>query len=241
MVDIYRGKGLDVYERVHYSRNEHIEEVEEILSWYDGGRRLLDAGCSGGLHAVEFARRGYRVTGVDIEPSAVARAVRRAAAAQAPARFLVLDIAREELGPLGPFDLAYSLGNVLSHIPRELVPDVLRRFRACLTPGGLFLFDLLIKGRPFREHIWDEYYRIHWTRSLDEASGRVRMDGYFLDFEVVQPFEVWAYSPEEVPGLLRDAGFSPEGVDESLDFTNGAAPGANPFCLNFRARVEEDP
>jgi SAM-dependent methyltransferase len=239
MVDIYRGKGLDVYESVHYSRNEHVEEVDEILSWYGGGRRVLDAGCSGGLHALEFARRGYDVTGVDIEPSAVARAVRRAADSATAARFLVLDLAKDALAPLGPFDLAYSLGNVLSHIPKGLMPDVLRRVKACLAPGGLFLFDLLARGRPFREHIWDAYYRIQWKRSLDEASGLVRMDGYFLDFELVQPFEVWAYSPDEANDLLAGAGFSPDGVDECLDFRNGAAPSANPFCLNFRARAEE--
>jgi SAM-dependent methyltransferase len=41
----------------------------------------LDAGCGTGAHAIELARRGWRVTGIDAVPLAVARARARAEAA----------------------------------------------------------------------------------------------------------------------------------------------------------------
>jgi SAM-dependent methyltransferase len=55
MVSLYKDTGLDVYERVHYSDLEHVREVEQILEWYtQENTRILDIGCSGGLHALEF-------------------------------------------------------------------------------------------------------------------------------------------------------------------------------------------
>ena len=60
MAELYRNAGLDVYEKAHYAHGEHIHEVGKILTWYTrSGSRVLDVGCSGGLHALEFAARGY--------------------------------------------------------------------------------------------------------------------------------------------------------------------------------------
>ena len=45
------------------------------------GARILDVPCSFGRHSIELARRGFRVSGVDISPKLL-RAARRNAAAQ---------------------------------------------------------------------------------------------------------------------------------------------------------------
>src|SRR5512143_1739531 len=117
MVELYRNAGLDVYEKAHYADGEHIREVGEILTWYTrSASRVLDVGCSGGLHALEFAARGHRVTGIDVEPSAVALARKRNWERHLDAQFHVMDIERDDLAGLGPFDLIYSIGNVLSHV-----------------------------------------------------------------------------------------------------------------------------
>ncbi|MBY8857138.1 class I SAM-dependent methyltransferase [Nocardia sp. CA2R105] len=52
----------------------------------------LDLGCGTGVHAVELARRGWQVTGVDIVRKAIRRATKRARAAGVDVRFLEGDI-----------------------------------------------------------------------------------------------------------------------------------------------------
>ena len=58
-----------------------VQEIDFLVDALDlrPGARVLDAGCGPGRHALELARRGIAVTGVDLSPDFVARA--RAAAA----------------------------------------------------------------------------------------------------------------------------------------------------------------
>jgi SAM-dependent methyltransferase len=52
----------------------------------------LDLGCGTGGHAVELARRGWDVTGVDIVPKAIRLAIKRAHAAGVDVRYLEGDV-----------------------------------------------------------------------------------------------------------------------------------------------------
>ncbi len=98
MTELYRNSGLEIYEKSHYSHGEHITGVEQILRWYRRrNARVLDIECSGGLHALEFSKRGFPVTGMDIEPSAIKLAKKRARSGNQKAKFLVLDIGKDEL------------------------------------------------------------------------------------------------------------------------------------------------
>lgn len=242
MIELYREPGLKIYEKSHYSHGEHIIEVKQILSWYRRrNTRILDIGCSGGLHALEFAKRGYSVTGIDIEPSAIELAKKKSINRGQNAEFRVMDIEKDELSSLGKFDFIYSLGNVLSHVSKEHLPGILWKIRECITDGGILLFDVLIRSEPFQEEIYPGKNdpQIIWKRRIDSSTGRIIMDGTFLEYGFTQHFDVWGYTVGEVTGMLASAGFGDIKYSEKLDF---AAKNKikDPVSLYFRSSAGGD-
>ena len=240
-IDIYRDSGLEIYEKAHYSHGEHIREVEAILSWYGkNGGRILDIGCSGGLHAIELAKRGYSVTGMDKETSAIELARRRTADAGLMAYFFVADLEKDDLQGLGRFDLVYSLGNVISHIPKKSLPAVLKKIRSCLEKDGIFLFDILVVGDTFPEEVHEKDLGIIWKRRLDRDTGEILLSGIFENFGVTQDFRVWGHDREEMLKLLKEAGFTGIDASPSLAFSTSWGRAEDPVCLRYRARAREE-
>jgi SAM-dependent methyltransferase len=110
-----------------------------------GVRRVLDAACGTGHHAIALARRGYQVTGTDLSAVMVERARENAAAAGVDATFHVAGLG--QLSALGEtFEAAICLGNSLPHLlSASAVTGALADFAAALEPGGL----LVIQNRNF--------------------------------------------------------------------------------------------
>lgn len=73
--------------------------------------RALDLGCGTGRHSVHLAQHGWKVTGVDVVPRAVAAARRRAASAGVHVEFVEGSITRlpSTVRP-GPYDLVLDIG-----------------------------------------------------------------------------------------------------------------------------------
>ena len=238
MVELYRNAGLAIYEQAHYSRGEHRDEVAQLLTWYTRRQsRILDLGCSGGLHALELARCGHQVVGVDREASAVALARRRARQEKLPAEFHVLDLEHDSLLPLGRFDLIYSIGNVLSHLPRTSLPAMLRQLRDCSAPAGIVLFDLLILGPHFPAEMYEAASGILWKRRCEGASGRIELQGNFTRYGVTQDFQLWGYAIDEIVQNLKTSGFSAIDYAVTLDFPAEESDLARAVCLKFRAKL----
>jgi SAM-dependent methyltransferase len=104
-------------------------------------RTLLDLGCGTGRHAVELARRGYEVVGVDVSEEMLARARRRAADDHTHASFVLGDIQSIQLDRR--FDAVVSMFAVVGY---QTSDDALRAtfdtVRRHLEPSGIFLFDV---------------------------------------------------------------------------------------------------
>ena len=93
-------------------------------------RSVLDAGCGTGRVAVELARRGIDVVGVDIDPSMLAVAGRKAP----DVRWMQADLATVDLGRT--FDVVVMAGNVMIFLAPGTEAAVVANLARHLDPGG---------------------------------------------------------------------------------------------------------
>ena len=106
-----------------------------------GTGRVLDAGCGTGRVALELARRGHEVTGIDVDPSMLDEA-----RAQAVDEALAVDLVRGDLAELALLlvaraanDVVAAPGNVMVYLTPGTEADVVAAMGGALRPGGLLV------------------------------------------------------------------------------------------------------
>ena len=121
-------------------------EAAYVAALVTPGSRVLDAGCGTGRVAVELARRGYDVVGVDNDDSMLS--VARETAPEL--RWVDADLATLELGER--FDLVVAAGNVVVFLEPGTGPAVVARLARALRPGGLLVSGWLTGDLPVEEY-----------------------------------------------------------------------------------------
>lgn len=112
----------------------------------EGARRVVEAACGTGHHAIALARAGYEVVGTDLSEGMIARAREEARRAGVQAAFYVAGFGHISQVIATPADALLCLGNSLPHaLDAGSLAETLSDFRAALRPGGL----LLIQQRNF--------------------------------------------------------------------------------------------
>jgi len=135
-----------------------IAEVDFVIeqTGIAPGARVLDIGCGTGRHSVELAKRGYRVTGVDLSPGMLAEARKTADEAGVEVEFVHSNAADYTSGPVfnaavclceGAFGL---LGAGDDPIERDLA--IMRNVQSALKPGSVFILTALSGINMVRQH-----------------------------------------------------------------------------------------
>jgi SAM-dependent methyltransferase len=101
------------------SGTPNAELIRQIEAGKLPGKTVLEMGCGTGTNAVELARRGYRVTAVDLTPIAIERAREKATKAGVSVDFRAGDLTRLDLG--GPYDCLLDIGLYHGIRNRDLV------------------------------------------------------------------------------------------------------------------------
>lgn len=125
------------------------EEVEFLLSalLLPEGAKILDVGCGVGRHSIELAKRGYRVTGIDISEGMLNEARKRAKEEGVTVEFIKADATefrreREFDAAICLCEGAFSLiGSSDDPVEHDLA--ILRNVYASLKPGGKFILTAL--------------------------------------------------------------------------------------------------
>jgi SAM-dependent methyltransferase len=176
----------------------------------------LDACCGVGRHALEIARRGFAVTGIDRTRSYLAR-LRVAALSENLHIDLILADVRS-FGVRAAFDGAINMFTSFGYFDND-GDDLRAAANVCdaLRPGARFVIDTEGRepfARDFRKRDW--YRHEDGTIGLQERTirdGWERMDTRWIllrDGRVVRETMVSSriYSGAEMRGLLLAAGFS---------------------------------
>lgn len=134
------------YDQLYAAKDygEECDLIEAALARHGGAKpgSMLDVGCGTGGHSLELARRGFRMTGVDLSPSMVDQARAKGAAlpeAQQPS-WLCGDARTFDAG--GVFDAAIMMFAVVGYLTdNDDVMAGLTNIRRHLKPGAVFVSD----------------------------------------------------------------------------------------------------
>jgi ubiquinone/menaquinone biosynthesis C-methylase UbiE len=133
-----------------YNRLIHFCQRRALEPWLATapGLRVLDVGCGVGRWSRLLAARGACVTGVDLSPTMIAEAGRRAAAGGLAhrCRFIVQDAAALEVG--GDFDLIVCVTMLQHMLDAGALRSALQRMARHLAPRGRLIVLEAAPARP---------------------------------------------------------------------------------------------
>ena len=182
-----------------------LREVRDLLerSCDDTDRasvKILDVACGTGTVALELARHGYSVVGVDVVEPLIRIARRRSAPTSARLEFENLDVAADPVPGAGTYDVVVSMHTLYWHPNPQALLDGCRR---ALKPGGHAVF--LTYSRPARVgQVFREIRARHGTGSAIRALRWLIPTALFESFRDYRPYYM---GQEEFHALLTRAGF----------------------------------
>ncbi len=195
--------------------------IEKELS-HDKALRILDVGCGTGRHAIELAKRGYDVTGIDLSEAQLARAKQKAEESAVEVEFLHLDA--RELPFRNQFDAVIMLceGGFSLMETDEMNYQILESVARALCNPGRFIFTALNALFPLYHSI-EEFMAggsedgkaTYRSSTFDLMTFRnhsiitiIDDDGKEMELRANERF----YVPSEITWLLRSLGFKDIGI-----------------------------
>ena len=191
-----------------------VDFLEKTLAAPAGGC-LLDIPCGSGRHSIELARRGYRMTGVDLSGDFLTQARALAEEAGVSVDLWAGDMRNPEPDEQS-FDGAFCFGNSLPYLDRTGLQRFFGALQRAIRPGGKLAVDTGCAA----ESILPTLQRQRWHRFGDivvlsaatyvAEESRVDIDYTFMQGGVTEtrPASSYVFTAAELKRLLTDAGFA---------------------------------
>jgi len=186
---------------------------------HDKSLNILDVGCGTGRHAIELAKRGYRVTGIDLSENLLQKAREKANAASVEVEFERHDA--RNLPFNNQFDAAIMIceGAFPLMETDEMNFEILKSVARALKPNGKFIFTTLNGLFP----VFNSIDQFHDEGPATEGNASYKSEHFdimtfrdhnittFTDDDGVEHQLVCNeryYLPCEITWLLKSLGFS---------------------------------
>ncbi|MDP2920048.1 MAG: methyltransferase domain-containing protein [Dehalococcoidia bacterium] len=190
-------------------------EIDDLIKLValKSGAHILDLCCGVGRHSLELARRGFKVTGVDITPSYL-----DIATARAKEEKLVIEFVREDMRTFRRPDAFDAIINMFTSFGffEDIEDDrrVAHNAYASLKRGGRFLIDTQGKevlARVFRERDWRQEGEVLWLEERKIVGNWERIESLWTLIKDGERYEnrivLRLYCATELVALLKSAGF----------------------------------
>ena len=175
---------------------------------------VLDLASGPGRHAIELALLGFSVTAVDLSPTLLEHSLREAE--EEGVSITAIESDMRAISFTEQFDLAVQLFTSFGYFDDADDDDlVLRLVRRSLKPGGWYALDL-INTRRLHQKLVAESKRSEDGLDIVERR-RIENGRVIKDIDIISPDgvrqsfheSVRLFSPGEIDGMLRRAGFEP--------------------------------
>ncbi|RYZ41166.1 MAG: methyltransferase domain-containing protein [Myxococcaceae bacterium] len=212
-------------------------EVEQALRLLElePGASVLDVCCGHGRHAIELARRGLSVTGLDLSSERLGMARERAGRAGVDITWVQSDMRSI---PSRGHDVAIVLSTSFGFLENDAAHlEALRSIRDTLVPGGQLLIEVDNRDHALRQppRRWGESETLLWweenrfeprtSRNHRHSKGRDPRTGKTYE----QHIHCRLFSAHELLGMLEQAGLREDGLWGDLD--------GQPFTLDSPSLV----
>ena len=204
--DFFNGHAPD-YDENEFTRNT-VVEVDFLIEalGLSPGAAILDVGCGSGRHAIELARRGYIVTGLDVSQGMLQEAQKKAGKANVSITWIHGDAAgfsldRQFDGVIGLCEGAMGLlGSQDDPIGQPLA--ILQNIAAALKPQAKCLFTVLNGFALIRKYSQSEVEQGRFDPLALAERSEVASPGSYA----VTPLRERGFVPTELVLLFRLAG-----------------------------------
>ncbi len=200
---------------------QEADFLEQALALAPGAR-LLDVPCGHGRHAIELARRGYRVTGIDLSADALHLASESAAGAQVDIDWRPGDMRDLPIGE-SEFDASYCFGNSFGYLDHHNAGLFLGALAGGLKPGARLAIDTGVAAEsilpallPQRWHRRGDVLMLSAAR-YSASDSRLDIDYTFVENGSIETraSSSYVFTVAELRRMLKQAGF------EVLQLTSG--------------------
>jgi len=115
-----------------------LEELKKfvVLVKKNGGSKVLDLGCGSGIQSKQLSEAGLSVVGFDLSQRMINQAKKRAP----KAKFIAGDMTKMDF-PEESLDGVFAQASLL-HIPKKLIPKVLKSIHKVLKTNGVLYLAL---------------------------------------------------------------------------------------------------